>query len=204
MAAPPADTRSAAYTRHLARQAGWKRWLDVQAPYRWNLRRLGLGFTLDLGCGTGRNLAHLGGHGVGVDHNEHSVAEARSRGLEAYTSEEFARSPRARSGAFETLLVAHVLEHMPLPAAIALVGAHLEYVRPGGRVVLITPQEAGFASDATHVAFTGFDELARVLASHGLELERRYSFPFPRPVGRFFPHNEFVVVGRKPGGDSGT
>jgi hypothetical protein len=66
-------------------------------------------------------------------------------------------------------------------------------------VVLITPQESGFASDATHVAFTGFDELARLLAEHGLVPERRYSFPFPRPAGRFFRHNEFVVVARRPG-----
>ena len=29
--------------------AGWKRLLNVQAPYRWNVRRLDLGFTLDVG-----------------------------------------------------------------------------------------------------------------------------------------------------------
>ncbi len=198
MSEPPADTTTRAYTEHLARQPAWKRWLDVQAPYRWNLRRLDLGFTLDLGCGTGRNLAHLNGSGVGIDHNEHSVAAARARGLEAYTGEEFACSTYAEAGRFDALLVAHVLEHMQLEAAIALVGEHLRYVRAGGRVVLITPQEAGFASDATHVAFTGFAELERVLAAHALALERRYSFPFPRFVGRLFPHNEFVVVGRKP------
>jgi SAM-dependent methyltransferase len=170
----------------------------VQAPYRWNLRRLELGFTLDLGCGTGRNLAHLGGNGIGIDHNPHSVAAARARGLEAYTGEEFRGSRHATPGRFDALLVAHVLEHMPLAEAKVLVGEHLVYVKGGGRVVLITPQEAGFASDGTHVAFTGFAELERVLAAHGLALERRYSFPFPRFVGRVFPHNEFVVVGRKP------
>jgi len=192
------DTTSPAYTRYLAERAGWKRFVDVQAPYRWNLRRLHLGFTLDLGCGTGRNLAHLGGHGVGVEPNAHSVAVARERGLEAYTGAEFARSPHAALGRFEALLVAHVLEHMPLAAASALVGEYLPFVRPGGRVVLITPQERGFASDATHVAFTGFAELERVLAANALSLERRYSFPFPRFVGRFFAHNEFVVVARRP------
>src|SRR6201991_4938021 len=71
----------------------WKRWLDVQAPYRWNLRRLHPGFTLDIGCGIGRNLLHLEGSGVGVDHNAHSVAIARSRGLEAFTPAEFLTSP---------------------------------------------------------------------------------------------------------------
>src|SRR5207247_11057189 len=63
--------------------ARWKRWLDVQAPFRWNLRRLDPGFTLDIGCGIGRNLLHLRGHSVGVDTNEHCVRTARARGLVA-------------------------------------------------------------------------------------------------------------------------
>lgn len=38
----------------------WKTLLDVQRPYRWNLRRLDLKRTLDVGCGIGRNLRNLG------------------------------------------------------------------------------------------------------------------------------------------------
>jgi len=192
------DTGSPAYARYLAAVPRWKRWLDVQAPYRWNLRRLELGFTLDLGCGTGRNLAHLGGHGVGVDPNPHAVALARARGLEALTPDEFATSPHARPGRFDALLVAHVLEHLEPRAAHALVADHLAFVRPAGRVVLITPQERGFASDPTHVAFVGFHELEALCAGLELELERRYSFPFPRWAGRLFTHNESVLVARRP------
>lgn len=192
------DTSSPEYARYLAAEPRWKRWLDVQAPYRWNLRRLALGFTLDLGCGTGRNLAHLGGHGVGVDPNEHAVAVARARGLVALTPAEFAASAHARPGRFDALLVAHVLEHLAPRAAHALVAEHLAFVRPGGRVVLITPQERGFASDATHVAFVGFEELEALCAGLELELERSYSFPFPRLAGRLFAHNEFVLVARVP------
>jgi SAM-dependent methyltransferase len=199
MSTPRADTASPAYARYLAAQPAWKRWLDVQAPYRWNLRRLGLGFTLDLGCGTGRNLAHLGGHGVGVDPNAHAVAVARARGLPALTPAEFAASEHARPGRFDALLVAHVLEHLAPRAAHELVAGHLACVRPGGRVVLITPQERGFASDATHVAFVGFEELEALCAGLELDVERRYSFPFPRWAGRLFTHNEFVLVARVPG-----
>jgi hypothetical protein len=65
--------------------------------------------------------------------------------------------------------------------------------------VLITPQEAGFASDATHVAFHDFAALAGLEAALGLRSERAYSFPFPRPVGRVFRYNEFVSVARRPG-----
>lgn len=66
------DTPDSSYTaRPVATQsAWWKRWFDVQAPYRWNLRGLRLGFTLDVGCGIGRNLVTFDGHGVGIDHNQ--------------------------------------------------------------------------------------------------------------------------------------
>jgi hypothetical protein len=48
----------------------WKRLLHVQAPWGWNLRRLNPGFTLEIGCGIGRNLLQLGGTGVGTDTND--------------------------------------------------------------------------------------------------------------------------------------
>ena len=78
-------TRSEEYAGRLERREGarWKRILNVQAPFRWNLRRLALGFTLDVGCGIGRNLVAI--EGVGVDHNPSSVAVARRQGLSAYT-----------------------------------------------------------------------------------------------------------------------
>ena len=77
------STRDDSYTSRLlaGERAWWRRLFDVQAPYRWNLRRLELGFTLDVGCGIGRNLLHFEGRGVGIDHNPASVDVARSRGL---------------------------------------------------------------------------------------------------------------------------
>lgn len=178
-------------------QARWKRILDVQAPYRWHVRRLRLGRTLDVGCGLGRNLAHLGGNGVGVDHNATSVAIARRRGLEAYTVDGFAASPHARPAAFDSLLFAHVVEHMSEPDAHALLTTYLPHVRDGGRVVVITPQERGYASDPTHVRFCGHAEVRSLCESVGLRVDRQYSFPFPRVVGRVFAYNEFVTIARR-------
>ena len=177
-------------------QARWKQWLDVQAPYRRNIRRLELGRTLDVGCGLGRNLAHLGGSGVGVDHNASSVVVARERGLEAYTPAEFLEGPHAREGAFDSLLAAHVVEHMTEADAIALLRTYLPFVRKGGKVVLITPQEKGYTTDATHVRFCGFGEVAALCETVGLTVAKQYSFPFPRPAGRVFPYNEFVTLAR--------
>jgi len=193
------DTRSAAYAERLAGSGrGWRRLLDVQRPYRWNVRRLRLGFVLDLGCGVGRNLEHLGGQGVGVDHSAESVARARARGLAAFTPDEFAASEHARPGRFDGLLVAHVVEHMTFPEAAALVRGYLPYVRPGGRVVFIVPQPAGFRSDATHVEPFDASKLRRLVTDLGLSFERCYSFPFPSFAGTVFPHNETVLVATLP------
>jgi 2-polyprenyl-3-methyl-5-hydroxy-6-metoxy-1,4-benzoquinol methylase len=178
------------------RAARWKHVVDVQAPYRWNIRRLRLGRTLDVGCGIGRNLHHLGADAVGVDHNADSVAVARSRGLTAYASDEFRDSADAAPGSYDTLLLAHVVEHMKRDSAVGLLTDHLVFLRPGGRVVLITPQEAGYRSDWTHVRFVDFDGAADLAAAVRFEVERRYSFPFPRMVGKVFPYNEFVTVTR--------
>jgi len=194
----PTNTESVAYTERLAalESAGWKRALDVQRPYRWNLRRLGLGRTLDVGCGLGRNLAVLGTGSVGVDHNVSSVEMARSRGCTAFTPEEFAVSPQARAGGFDSLLLSHVIEHMDAPSAERLVTAYLPYLRPAGSVAFICPQERGYAHDATHVRFVDFGALSELAAGRDLKVERQYSFPLPRVFGSLFTYNEFVVVAR--------
>lgn len=168
--------------------------LDVQAPYRWNLRRLRLGFTLDIGCGIGRNLVNLDGYAVGVDHNSESVAIAVNRGLTAFTPDEFHRSRFASPDTFDSLLAAHVIEHLSRDDALELLRAYLPYVCNGGHVVLITPQERGFRSDRSHVEFVDFDSLDAISQELGLAVQRTYSFPFPRAFGKVFTYNEFVLV----------
>jgi 2-polyprenyl-3-methyl-5-hydroxy-6-metoxy-1,4-benzoquinol methylase len=187
------------YTARLQAQTakGWKRLLGAQAPYRRHIRRVVEGRVLDIGCGIGRNLHHLDGNGVGVDINPHSIEVARDQGLTAYTSDEFGSSPHAVPGGYDSILLAHVLEHMALDQASDLIGEYLPYLGPGGRVVVIVPQEAGFASDPTHVTFIDLQQLAVFEERHGLFREKAYSFPFPRAVGRFFKHNETVVLSRK-------
>lgn len=192
------DTRSEDYAARLQRRegAGWKRVLNVQAPYRWNLRRLDLGFTLDVGCGLGRNLQGL--DGVGVDHNPAAIEVARRRGLTAFRTEDFADSDYSTVGRFDSLLLAHVVEHMTRAEAGELLGHYVPYLRPGGRVVVIAPQEAGFRSDETHVEFMDHAALRELLEGHGLQVTDEFSFPFVRTVGRFLRYNEFVSVGRLP------
>lgn len=199
-------TESSDYTKRLARleNSGIKRMLPTQAPYRWNLKRLGLGRVLDVGCGIGRNLLNCGPDSVGVDHNATSVATCRERGLNAYTPDELAEAPDCGPGSFDALLCAHVLEHMDETLGNSVLEQYLSLVKPGGSVVLICPQEAGYKTDATHVRFVDFDGLRAHAEKAGLVVERSYSFPFARSIGKAFPYNEFVLVARTPASPAGS
>jgi SAM-dependent methyltransferase len=187
------------YTERLLRkqEAPWKKILDVQAPYRWNLRQLSPGFTLEVGCGIGRNLAHLEGRGVGVDTNPHSVAVAKERGLVAFTIEGFRASPYHQPETFDSILLSHVAEHMTSDQVVECIRSYLPTLKRDGRLILITPQEAGYRSDSTHVEFMDFGRLETILTTLGFRGERSFSFPFPRWMGQLFVYNEFVVVGKR-------
>lgn len=200
MAGQEGGTASAAYSERLAALSGarWKQVLDVQAPYRWNLRRLlGERRTLDVGCGIGRNLVHLPEGSVGVDHNATSVHTCREGGLTAYTVEEFlARDPDTNR--FDAMLAAHLIEHLPEGGGYDVLAPYLPYLQPGAQVVLICPQERGFASDATHTVFTDQAALAALAEKLGLVVTKQYSFPLPRAAGRVFTYNEFVTAATVP------
>jgi len=190
-------TQDQAYTQRLLTMPWWKRVFDVQLPYRLHMQSLNLGFVLDVGCGLGRNLSNLGGRdaGVGVDHNPQSILVAQQRGLIAYTLDGFKLSEYATSGRFDTLVISHVLEHLSAEQSASLLADYVPYLKKNGRILIITPQDAGFASDPTHVRFMGFDEVRGLLLQAKGVIDKQYSFPFPRVVGRWFRHNEFVTLG---------
>ncbi|WP_421734373.1 class I SAM-dependent methyltransferase [Cellulomonas sp.] len=197
----PPPTAGPDYAERLARleSARWKQLLDVQAPYRRHVQRLRLGRTVDVGCGIGRNLESLDPGSVGVDHNPHSVQVARSRGLDAWTDEQFFADPvLSAPESFDGLLAAHLVEHLPADQILDVVQPYVSVLAPGGRAAFITPMERGYASDATHVRFSDFPVLTELCAQLGLEVRRTYSFPFPRWTGRLFTYNEFVVLATKP------
>lgn len=190
------STLDKAYTARLVRKqmVWWKRIIDVQAPYRWNLRWLNPGFTLEIGCGIGRSLLHLQGHGVGVDHSIHSVEVARRRGCVAFTPDEFESSTYSHPGIFDSLLLAHVAEHMTSAEVTLLLQSYLPRLKPHGKIIIITPQERGFCSDETHVEFMDWAKIRNILSPLSFIPVTEYSFPFPRFCGKLFIYNEFISV----------
>jgi SAM-dependent methyltransferase len=194
------DTSGEDYARRLQakQEVWWKKAFNVQAPYQWNLRRQGLGRTLDVGCGIGRNLENLEPGSVGVDHNAAAVQVARERGVTALTVEEWNNSELREPASFDGMLLAHVIEHMDAEAGAALMRDYLPYLRPGGKVFFLCPQERGYASDPTHVRFATGDDLVELSREVGLVPGSWFSFPFPRWAGKPFIYNEFCLVSTKP------
>jgi SAM-dependent methyltransferase len=152
---------------------------------------------LDIGCGLGRNLGHLDGNGVGVDHNAESVSLARSRGLRAFTPQAFLESGYAVAGSFDSMLLAHVAEHLSFDDGVRLVRTYLPYVKERGVVCFITPQERGYRTDDTHVRFVDFEALRELCSALDLTIRRQFSFPFARVAGRVFAYNEFVALAQR-------
>jgi SAM-dependent methyltransferase len=194
------ETASDNYASRLVglQQAWWKKVLPVQMPYRWNLRRQRLGVTLEVGCGLGRNLGALAAGSIGVDHNDAAIKFARARGAEVYNAQEWAKSPRRKPAAFDGLLFSHILEHMDEAAAQHILSEYVTYLRPGGRVFMVCPQEKGYASDPTHVRFTDGEALSDLARAVGLTPQPWFSFPFPRALGNMFIYNEFCLLASKP------
>jgi len=187
------------YTERLVTLSGrwWKRLLDVQRPYRWNLRRLEPGKTLEVGSGIGRKLKDLPAGSVGVDHNATSNETARQGGMIAFTPEEFHVSKYAVKEGYDSILLSHILEHMTPEIGVELLREYLPYLRKDGKVIVFCPQEHGYTTDASHVTFMDPEKIIGVFDEVGIRTEKSYSFPFPRAFGKVFTHNEFNVIGKK-------
>lgn len=186
------------YTARLLHQPWWKRMFDTQRPYRNHIQSLNLGPVLEIGCGIGRNLINLGARkqDIGVDHNPTSVNECNQRGLSAFTPKEFFSSSYAKSQSFDALLVAHVMEHLTEDEALDLLKTYTPFIKNDGKIIIITPQEAGFASDPTHVTMMNHGRVSRILKDYCGSNVHQYSFPFPQIVGKVFKYNENITVGK--------
>ena len=107
---------------------------------------------LDLGCGRGEWLELLGESGFdarGVDLDEGMLAACRERGLAARHGDALA-ALRAQPDASLALVSAfHLVEHLPFDLVRELVAEALRALRPGGLLVMETPNPENLTVGAT-------------------------------------------------------
>lgn len=123
------------------------------------VRRLGAhpgGRLLDIGCGSGDWLAgmrDLGWQVRGLDFDAEAVAAAASRGLPIdHGPLEEQRYPDA---SFDAVTLNHVIEHLPDP--LGTLAECRRILRPGGRLMVFTPNSDGLGHLIFKAAWRGLE-----------------------------------------------
>jgi SAM-dependent methyltransferase len=129
---------------------------------------------VDVACGRGEFLEALG-RGVGVDVEEAMVRVAREAGLSVELDDAFDYLA-ARSASFDGVFSAHFIEHLTYERAAELLRRSYSALRPGGVLVVATPNAASIPTlqrhfwwDATHVRMYDPELLTFMLKQAGFE-----------------------------------
>jgi SAM-dependent methyltransferase len=192
----------------------------------------GEGLVLDLGCGRGEWLEVLSEHGYacrGVDMNGVMVGEARALGLDAVEQDAIAHLRGLDSGSVAAVTSMHLVEHLPYEVLIRLVDEALRVLRPGGVLILETPNPENltvgsywFYMDPTHrnpipppllqwvVEARGFENatIDRLTLNRGvLDIqpvgeEVAAASQINKIVGLLTAAPDYAIVARKPPSDS--
>lgn len=122
--------------------------------------KAGDGLIVDLGCGRGEwleVLAENGYAGRGVDSNGVMVGEALALGLDVAEQDAIAYLRGLDSDSLAAVTSMHLVEHLPYEVLIRLLDEALRVLRPGGLLILETPNPENltvgsywFYMDPTH------------------------------------------------------
>jgi SAM-dependent methyltransferase len=148
------------------------------------------GPVLDLGCGRGEMLALLAAAGTeakGVDGSAGMVVHCRGRGLTVEEGDLFAALAAVEEGSLGAVASFHVVEHLPPESLDPLVRLAWRALRPGGALVLETPNPLSlvvaarnFWLDPTHRRPVHPDALRLCFELAGFDpVERLDLRPFP-------------------------
>lgn len=175
----------------LARTAGDPRACEHKRGY---LRHLPMGTVVDIGCGEGvlLDVARASGRRVlGIDSDAAAVDMARGRGHEVLHGDALELLQQlARQGVlWDGAVLAHVVEHHEPARALALLRAIAAILRPGGVLVLATPNCANyivqselFWLDPTHLRPYPRLLVERLADQAGFVVVESYLDPATRPV----------------------
>jgi SAM-dependent methyltransferase len=131
----------------------------------------------DLGCGRGEFLELLaarGVEGVGVDADEGMVRAVSAKGLTAVKAQAVPYLQQ-NAASFDGIFAAHLIEHLSPEGVQSLVRAAVAALRPGGRLILVTPnpnnlqmQLRDFWIDLQHVRFYSQEIIRWIVHDAGL------------------------------------
>ncbi len=115
---------------------------------------------LDIGCGRGEWLQLLNAQGLtakGVDSSRAFVEKVRALGLDVEEAEAVYYLTRAADDSAGAVTAFHIVEHLKINELIALIREAYRVIRPGGVVILETPNpenivvgSCSFYNDPTH------------------------------------------------------
>lgn len=118
---------------------------------------------LDLGSGMGgfvQLLEKSGKNAYGVDSDPGCVAEARGLGVEIVEADVVEYLRTLEEGSLDAIFSAHLVEHLPYEVVLEVIRLSHRALRPGGRLLLVTPNPRGLISHLEfyhqhfgHVAF---------------------------------------------------
>jgi SAM-dependent methyltransferase len=177
---------------------------------------------VDLGSGRGEWLTLLRDAGVrarGVDPHPRFVADGRSRGLDIEQGDAVGYLQQLPPNSVDMVTAFHLIEHLPVEELLGLLEAAHNTLRPGGCLLLETPNPANlvmgacdFYNDPTHLAPLPSALTEYLVSRHGFEnVEVRQLHPkaVPSPTGggdplrhavfrALFGPQDYAVLGSKP------
>jgi hypothetical protein len=158
------------------------------------------GRAIDFGCGIGDLLKILPPGSIGLEVNQATVDYCRGRGLDVNLYEPAHDNYELKflePGRFTTFIVSHVLEHLEgADHVFRKMLSSCSRLRIK-RAILVVPGAKGFAYDKTHRTFIDNNYIRQNQLENvaGYTISLKKHFPFNAAwAGRYFTHNEFVLV----------
>lgn len=145
----------------LARSLGWILYLfpvrrrEADADVRC-LKAIDGGRLLDVGCGSGEWILAMSQRGwtvEGCDFDQTAVENAKQRGLDVRCGSLEAQN--YPDGSFDAVTLNHVIEHVPDPVVVLAECARI--LRPGGKLVLFTPNNASLGHRIFKASWRGLE-----------------------------------------------